>query len=222
VTDSSAAAAVLRIAFVPGVTPGRWLRTWERRYPAQPLEARQVEESEQRRVLDEGSADMCFVRLPVERDGLHLIPLYDELPVAVVGAEHPAAAYDELALAEFADDLRIDDPALSARQRIGTVAAGTGYTVLPMSVARLHHRRDVRHVRLNDLPPTTVGLAWPVDGGGPLVETFIGIVRGRTERSSRGDVIPGAAPATPPKPGHSRRPARASRAQSRRRGRRRA
>lgn len=220
--ESSDPAAVLRIAFVPGVTPGKWLRTWEHRYPDQPLEARLVEEATQRQVLDDGTADMCFVRLPLDPEDLHLIPLYDELAVAVVGAEHPAAAYDELTLADLADDHRVDDSALSARQRVATVAAGTGHAVMPMSVARLHHRRDVRHVRLTDVPPTTVGLAWPVEGGGPLVETFIGIVRGRTERSTRGAVTADAARATPPARGRSRRPAPASRGRSRRRGRRRA
>jgi hypothetical protein len=222
VVASSDPAPVLRIAFVPGVTPGKWLRTWGRRCPDQPLEARLVEEAAQRQVLDDRTADMCFVRLPIDRDGLHLIPLYDELAVAVVGMEHPAAAYEELTVAELADDHRVDDPGLSARQRVATVAAGAGHTVMPMSVARLHHRRDVRHVRLTDVPTTTVGLAWPVEGGGPMVETFIGIVRGRTERSTRGAVTPDAPRATPPARERSRRPAPASRGRSRRRGRRRA
>jgi hypothetical protein len=37
-----------------------------------------------------------------------------------------------------------------------------------------------------DLPPTKIGLAWLVDSDDPRVQAFIGIVRGRTERSSRG------------------------------------
>ena len=55
-----------------------------------------------------------------------------------------------------------------------------------MSVARLHHRKDVTHRTVTDLPSTTVGLAWLVENDDPRIQTFIGIVRGRSERSSRG------------------------------------
>ena len=68
---------------------------------------------------------------------------------------------------------------------VATVAAGTGVVVVPMSVARLHHRKDVTYRTVTDLPSTTVGLAWRVDDEDDRVQTFIGIVRGRTERSSR-------------------------------------
>jgi hypothetical protein len=39
---------------------------------------------------------------------------------------------------------------------------------------------------VTDLPTTKVGLAWRVDNDDPRIQYFIGIVRGRTERSSRG------------------------------------
>ena len=54
-----------------------------------------------------------------------------------------------------------------------------------MSVARLHARKDVTYRPVSDLPPTTVGLAWLVDNDDPRVQTFIGIVRGRSVNSSR-------------------------------------
>ena len=53
---------------------------------------------------------MCLVRLPVDRDGLHLIPLYDEQPVVVVAKEHPVAAYDEIDVADLADEHLLQDP----------------------------------------------------------------------------------------------------------------
>ena len=56
---------------------------------------------------------------------------------------------------------------------------------MPMSVARLHSRKDVTYRTVTDLPSTTVGLAWLVENDDPRVQTFIGIVRGRSERSSR-------------------------------------
>jgi len=59
--------------------------------------------------------------------------------------------------------------------------------VVPMSLARLQHRRDVVHRPVSDAPGSTVGLAWRRDFEDDRVETFIGVVRGRTANSSRGE-----------------------------------
>ena len=59
-----------------------------------------------------------------------------------------------------------------------------------MSVARLHHRKDVTHRTVTDLPPTTIGLAWLVDNDDPRVQTFIGIVRGPVASAARAGLIP--------------------------------
>ena len=146
-----------------------------------------VTEDGQEHGIRTGALDMALVRLPVDRDGLHLIPLYEELPVAVMSVEHQLTLLDEVTTEDLAErapglDRRLDGP----RWRSETVAAGTGVLVVPMSVARLHHRKDVTYRTVTDLPSTPVGLAWLVDNDDPRVQTFIGIVRGRSERSSRG------------------------------------
>jgi DNA-binding transcriptional LysR family regulator len=74
---------------------------------------------------------------------------------------------------------------MSVKDAIEVVASGTGVVILPMSIARLHNRKDVTHRVVTDLPTTTVGLAWLIDNEDPWVQRFIGIVRGRSERSSR-------------------------------------
>jgi len=176
-----------RVAFVPGVTPGKWVRTWQERTPRSPIEVSLVEERRQREVLYDGSSDMCLARLPIERDGLHLIPLYRERPVVVVPRDHPVSVFEEVADSDLDGEIRLQlSDELTAKQAIETVAAGTGVVVVPMSVARLHHRKDVAHVVVSDLPETQIGLAWRIDLEDPRVERFIGIVRGRSERSSRG------------------------------------
>jgi hypothetical protein len=58
--------------------------------------------------------------------------------------------------------------------------------IMPMSLARLHSRRDVTYRVVTDLPPTPVGLAWLIERDGELPQAFVGVVRGRSERSSRG------------------------------------
>jgi DNA-binding transcriptional LysR family regulator len=173
-----------RVAIVEGVTPDKWVRRWGERHRDQPLEVVPVPESDQVAVLHQGRARMGFVRMPVEREGLHLIPLYSEVQVVVLSKEHPLAEFDELERADLDDDLVLTG--LTPKVAVETVAAGTGIVYLPMSVARLHHRKDVRAVAVPELDQTQVGLAWRVDDEDPRIEEFVGIVRGRTERSSRG------------------------------------
>jgi DNA-binding transcriptional LysR family regulator len=81
---------------------------------------------------------------------------------------------------------QLDWPPMGVAEAVEVVAAGTGVAIVPMSLARLHQRKDTAYRPVRDLPPTTVALAWLVDNEDPRVQSFIGIVRGRTERSSRG------------------------------------
>jgi len=193
-----------RIAFVAGVSPDKWVRRWRERTPDSPLELDLVDDAEQRTVLEDGRAAMSFVRLPVERDGLHLIPLYVEVPVVVLPKEHELTLLDELTLEDLAGEQLVTDPAdlpgfaevttverlawpaMGPRVAVEVVASGGAVAVLPMSVARLHHRKDVTTRPLLDGPESAVGLAWLRDNDDPRIETFVGIVRGRTAQSSRG------------------------------------
>jgi DNA-binding transcriptional LysR family regulator len=176
--------------------------------PRSPLDLVPLADADGVAMLHGGELSMCFVRLPVDRDGLHLIPLYDEQPVVVVAAEHPVAAYDEIDVVELADEHLLQDPdevpawrdvatevahgtrhpvpAMGLQEAVASIAADAGILVLPLSLARLHARRDVRHVPVLGVPTTTVGLAWPADADDDRVEAFIGVVRGRTAASSRG------------------------------------
>lgn len=193
-------AGSLRLGFVTGTTPDKWARAWRARRP-EPLELVPVTEEEQERFVRDGTLDMALVRLPVDREGLHLVRLYDELPVAVASREHVlAAADDEVTTADLADEQlvrphpsgwrpeadQLDWPPMSEKEAVETVAAGTGVVVLPMSVARLHHRKDVVHKPVSDLPPTTVALVWRVDRDDDTIQAFVGVVRGRSASTSRG------------------------------------
>jgi DNA-binding transcriptional LysR family regulator len=181
----------LTVAIVVGVTPDKWVRRWRERFSEHPLEVIVVDDEDQVAVLRDGRARMAFVRLPVDRAGLHLIPLWSEVEVAVLSRDHPLAEFDALERADLDEEIVLEG--LAPKAAVETVAAGTGMVFLPMSVARAHHRKDVVAVPVTDLPETRVGLAWRIDDEDPVLEQFIGIVRGRTERSSRGST-PSAAP----------------------------
>jgi DNA-binding transcriptional LysR family regulator len=159
--------APLRVAFVPGVTPDKWARIWRERMPRTPLQLLPVAEEEQLAVLDGGDADMVFLRVSASltRDGLSVIPLYRELPVVVVPVNHPVAALDEVTVADL---------------------AGHELPIVPMSVGRMGHRSGVTSRPVTDAPDSGIALAWLAATLDPRIETFIGIVRGRTARSSRG------------------------------------
>ncbi|MGQ4390193.1 LysR substrate-binding domain-containing protein, partial [Streptomyces sp. SAS_270] len=84
-------------------------------------------------------------------------------------------------------------PGRAARERPATtedavelVAAGVGVLLVPQSLARLYHRKDLTYRPVTDAPVGEVALAWPQEATTDLVEDFIGIVRGRTANSTRG------------------------------------
>lgn len=190
----------LRVGYVPGVTPDKWARAWRERRDGVRLELLLIGESEAEPSVRDQRIDMALARLPVDRTGLHLVRLYDEAPVVVVGREHPVAAYDEMELTELADEQFVNGPPdaftprapqltfppMTAKEAVEVVAAGTGIAILPMSVARLHHRKDVVHRPVHGPPPTTIALIWLIERDDATTQAFVGVTRGRTPRSSRG------------------------------------
>ncbi|MFB8089153.1 LysR substrate-binding domain-containing protein [Streptomyces sp. NPDC055992] len=199
-----------RLAYVPGVTPTKWVRIWNERLPGIPLTLVQVPATGAQDLLRAGEADAGFLRLPVEGTDLSAIPLYTETTVVVIPKDHLIAAVEELSVAELADEIvlhpmddalawerlpgrpAVERPATTA-DAIELVAAGVGVLVVPQSLARLHHRKDLTYRPLTDAPESRVALSWPQEKTTDRVEDFIGIVRGRTVNSSRGRA--GAAPA---------------------------
>jgi len=170
--------------------------------PQVPLELVPIEVADQRAAIE--AVDAAIVRLPLDDDDVHVIALYEETPVVVASSDSHLMAVDELTTADLVGEIVVtsmDDvlgsldlpgtlsPAFSAlpttADAIATVAAGVGIVVVPMSLARLHQRKDVDHRPLIDGPTSTVALAWPRNGTTSDVETFVGIVRGRTANSSR-------------------------------------
>lgn len=187
-----------RVAFVTGSTPDKWAQRFRER-SRRTLVLVPVDEADQEQVVRDGRADMVLARLPVDREGLHCIPLYDEQPVVVVALDHVVTVADEVTTEELADEQlvlpersgwrptveQLPWPPMEVPEAVEVASSGSGVVVLPMALARLHHRRDVTYRPVTDLPPTQVGLVWPLDVDGPDVQTFVGVVRGRTARSSR-------------------------------------
>jgi len=199
--------AAFRLAYVPGATPAKWARIWADRHPSIPLILDALEVAQTAAAIGTATADMALTRLP---DALahgdpgphHTITLYEETTVVVLPKDHVLTAGDELAPADLDDEnllwpldepLLVDDrpgtavdhrPATTA-DAIELVAAGIGVLLVPQSLARLHHRRDLVYRPVTGMPTSTVGLLW-AQPTSALADEFVGIVRGRKPGSSRG------------------------------------
>ena len=194
------------LAFVPGVTPAKWVGVWKERMPHVPIELRPLPEAEALRSLLAGEATVALLREPFDREGLSAIPLYEERAVVVAPKDHPIAAFDELSRADLDDENVLGG---DARDAVELVAANVGVAIMPQSVARLHSRKDVVARPLRDEPPTRIALAWLENETTERVEEFIGIVRGRTANSSRGEARqPQPAPAPKKKQNRPAKPRR--------------
>ncbi len=123
--------------------------------------------------------------------------------MVVVPKDHLITAAEEVTLADLADEVLfhpLDDvfdwdspPGEPSFERPATtpdavelVAAGVGLLIVPQSLARLYHRRDLTYRPVVDAPRSSIALSWPEEATTDLVEDFIGIVRGRTVNSTRG------------------------------------
>jgi len=189
----------LRVGFVTGTTPDKWVRAW-REQRRGTLTLVPLTEDEQEDAVRRGQVDMALVRLPLATDDLHVVRLYDERPVVVAPREHFVAAADTVTLDDLVDEQLVRPhrsgwrpvaeqlawPPMTEEEAIATIAAGTGVVIVPMSVARLHQRKDVVQREVVDVPPTTVALVWLRERDDDLTQAFVGVVRGRTARSSRG------------------------------------
>ncbi|WP_251438798.1 MULTISPECIES: LysR family substrate-binding domain-containing protein [unclassified Microbacterium] len=193
----------LRLGAVPGATPGRWIDTWNDRMPHVALELVPIAFPTQRAALTDGIVDLALVRAPFDDEDMHAIPLYEELPVVIASSESHLLAADELAPADLEGETLLTThedvlgdldlptspsripPLETIQDAVETIAAGVGILVAPMSLARLHHRKDVDFRILRGAPVSPVLLAWPKGATTPDIEAFVGVVRGRTANSSR-------------------------------------
>jgi DNA-binding transcriptional LysR family regulator len=180
------------IGFVPGVTLTKWSRLWEERRPDAPLGFAPTTEKTQSDVLLDSSAQVAFVRLPVDpahAEQLSVIRLYSEVVVAVLAEDHPLADQDSVVLDDL-EGLTLHDNQGDLRAAVELVAAGVGALVVPHALARQYSRKGVVSRDVVDAEETWIAVAWLADEETADIEEFVGIVRGRSANSSRGTTAP--------------------------------
>jgi DNA-binding transcriptional LysR family regulator len=177
----------LLVAFVPGVTPGKWERIWRERRPGGRLDLVPLAQDAALAAVDDRRVHMAFLRDTAADDDRYAIPLYRESPVIVAPRDSLVARLDAVDLVDLVGEnvLAVDLGTGDGEPAVALVAAGVGVAVMPQSVARMLARKDVVARPVRDAPDTGISLVWPVTSSHPLCNVFIGIVRGRTANSSR-------------------------------------
>jgi len=187
--------ATFTVGFMPGITVTGAVRDFTARHPE--LEVRVVRTSwdTQVRAVHEGLLDISFVRLPVDRRGLTLRPVFCEPRVAVLPARHRLAGKQSIGIADLAAERLLQDPDAvpewrdlpdrisdeeagprpafgSVEEKLEHVATSGGVLVLPLSTAAYYTHTDVAHVSIEDIGPNEVCLAWSADRDSPLMPEF--------------------------------------------------
>ncbi|MDT5104161.1 MAG: hypothetical protein QOI25_1674 [Mycobacterium sp.] len=197
----------LTLGYVPGGTPAKWARNWAERHPELPLHLRAVAAADATDAVRAGTIDVALLRLPADTSGLAVIPLYEETTVAVVPTDHILTAVDTITAADLDGEpvllpldhvldwagtcgTPVDHRPETTEDAIDLVAAGIGVLIVPQSLARLYHRKDLTYRPIVDAPTCPVALAFSEGPQPALVEEFIGMVRGRKPGSSRGQAQP--------------------------------
>ena len=159
----------LTVGYVPGVTPAKWARTWAQRHPEVPLQLHAVAAADAADALRAGTIDVALLRPPVDTSGVAVIPLYEETTVVVVPTDHLLSAVDAVTVADLdgepiliplddvvawaaAPGVQVDHRPETTKDATELVAAGIGALIVPQSLARLHHRKDLTYRPITDAP----------------------------------------------------------------------
>jgi DNA-binding transcriptional LysR family regulator len=185
------------VAFMPGITVTAPVQALLARRPGTQVELVRTYWDDQALVVRDGRADVSFVRMPVDREGLRLRPIFSEPRVAVLPRAHRLAGKAALGIADLAHEQLLQDPDAvpewrdlperprspeggqavvppirTMEEKLEYVAALQGVVVAPLSAAEYYTGPDVAHVPIDDIPPGLVCLAWSAGHDTPLIHEF--------------------------------------------------
>jgi DNA-binding transcriptional LysR family regulator len=175
------------VGFMPGIIVTPAVRLLGEQFPGLKVDVVRTSWDDQVQMVHDGRVDASFVRLPVPRRGLTVIPLFCEPRVVALPASHYLAdrkvvmvadlvpldlMQDPDAVPEWRDLVAESRPSALTLDRVGLptphtveeklehVAAERGIVVLPESTAMFYTRPDVVYRYVADLPHGEVALAF--------------------------------------------------------------
>jgi DNA-binding transcriptional LysR family regulator len=199
VAQAARGTAKFSIGFMPGITVTDAVRELTGRHPALEVELVRTTWDDQVDVLHDGRADVSIVRLPIDRRGLTVRPMFTDPRVAVLPSDHRLAGKESIEINDLAADHLLNDPGAvpewrdiavepregtaprprrfaSIEEKLEIVAAGQGIAVIPQSTSEYYTRADLRHVPISDIGPNQVSLAWITGRRSRLIQDFAQIV----------------------------------------------
>jgi DNA-binding transcriptional LysR family regulator len=207
VARAAAGTVTFTVGFMPGLTITEPVRALGAAHPEITVEVLRTDWTNQISVLHDGSADIGYVRMPVDLTGLQSSPLFTEPRVAMLPTSHRLADKDTLSIRDLADEHLLQHPeavpewqsvatelrdtrhpsfveARSVEEKLERVAAGRGFSVLPQSAASYYHRPDVAWVPITDIAANEVRLAWVAARPSPLIAEFVQLAESTSTRSA--------------------------------------
>jgi DNA-binding transcriptional LysR family regulator len=184
------------VGFMPGLIVTGAVRALSAAYPDLTVNVVRTGWDDQIEAVHDGRVDVSYVRLPVDKSGLKLRPLFSEPRVVALPADHRLAGKETVSITDLADEHLLQDPnavpewhevAHEMRNRGGRrapppirtveeklehVAAGHGVVVLPQSTATFYRRPDVTCTTIDDIGPSHVSLAWEASRRSGLIYKF--------------------------------------------------
>jgi DNA-binding transcriptional LysR family regulator len=192
------------IGFMPGLIVTPIVRLMEERFHGLRVDVVRTSWDDQIEMVHDGRVDASFVRPPVPRRGLTIVPLFTEPRMVVLPLDHPLSERPALTIADLAEFDLIQDPdavpewrdavgkmrptALSTdrvklpvvrtvEEKLELVAVGRGIVVLPESTAMFYTRPDVVHRYVSDLADGEVALAFDARRTSPEIEAIVEIAQ---------------------------------------------
>jgi DNA-binding transcriptional LysR family regulator len=207
------------VGFMPGVIVTPAVRLLEEQFPGLRVDVVRTSWDDQVEMVHDGRVDVSFVRLPVPRRGLTVIPLFCEPRVVALPRSHFLADRKVVMVADLAPlDLLQDPDAVpewrdlvagsrptglsldraglptphTVEEKLEHVAAERGVVVLPESTAMFYTRPDVVYRYVADLPPGEVALAFEARRSSPQLEALTHSVAELFSRDSGRETTPAA------------------------------
>lgn len=206
-------AATLRLAFVRGTSPNKWATRWQQFEAHAPLVLIALDVNRVPDATTLEPHDVLLERVDsgvsAATSDRHAVRLYVEDVALVISKDHELAGEslieaDELSLVQLIHHpdhspewpaaapwpaATLSPPPRDVQQALDLVAAGDSGALLPLPLARqLTNGREHAVVRVAEgetAPGTEIWASWAVERDDDEVQALIGVMRGRTPRSSR-------------------------------------
>jgi DNA-binding transcriptional LysR family regulator len=189
------------VGFMPGLLVTAAVRALSAAHPDLTVDVIRTSWDDQVQVVHDGRVDVSYVRLPVDQDGLKLVPLFSEPRFVALPTAHHLAGKETVSITDLAEEHLIQNPDAvpewreiatemqsrnnrqpipairTVEEKLEHVATGHGIVILPRSTATFYRRPDVTCVPVEDIRPNQVSLAWDASRRSLLLDEFADLAR---------------------------------------------